>query len=77
MLWICDDGHAAITYQSRDCPVCQQMEVVGNLTIEIDTLQGDLDDVTDELSDAEVQIGKLTDELENLKENGVVNKKIS
>jgi hypothetical protein len=46
----CDEGHEAIAYNGRHCPVCLEQEAVEQLEREKERLEGEVDDVTEQLN---------------------------
>jgi len=47
---ICDDGHEEISYNSKECPLCECIAEKEGLEWEIDQLEDEVDDLRRELN---------------------------
>lgn len=62
-MFLCDDGHDTICYESNRCPLCTVIELKGklegkkeDLEAEIEKLQEEVGDLKEEVHDLEGQI---------------------
>ena len=61
-MYICDDGHDEVVYNTNDCPLCKLMK-------EIDDLNEKLSDKDDIIESLEDEINDLNRDIEKLQED--------
>lgn len=61
---LCDDGHEEVCFDSRHCPVC---EIIKDYDDHVKTLKETVEDLTQQLTDAETEQARYMDIFKEVK----------
>lgn len=57
-MWLCDDGHDEVCYESKRCPVCVEMVRTAELAVEVQNLCDVTEKLTEELEEAKNELSR-------------------